>query len=80
MFVKLGSVIAWLLFGFGALRTLLGFFFAFGTDTMEANEFAARRYLASANTGEAINEGIMLIVAGVAIGLIVQIANNTAEK
>jgi len=47
-----------------------------GTNTMEANEFAARRYLASENSGDAIDSGIYLFVIGLVVALLVRIARN----
>lgn len=73
-FVKVGSILAFVGFWLGVLRTGLGFFFAFGTDDMESNMAAARRYLATSNTGEAINEGMMLIAGSLVIGLLCRIA------
>lgn len=74
----LGSIIAWALTLFGALKVALGFFFAANTVTLEDNAAAAERYLAAANTGEAINEGIMMFIIGVVIGLLVKIAKKSA--
>ena len=74
-FVRVGSIIAWFLFASGTLRVLLGLFFAFGENVTD-NAFAARRYLAAASTGEAIDEGSIAILAGVIIGLLVKIASD----
>ena len=68
--------LAYLGFGLGVIRTGLGFFFAITTDTFEANVAAARRYLAAADTGEAINSGFIYILASVALGILCEISRN----
>jgi hypothetical protein len=73
--IKLGSIVAWTLVVFGAIRTALALLFAFGVSN-EDNAFVAARYFAAANTGEAIDESLVMFTAGVVIGLLVQIAKN----
>ena len=73
-FVWTGRVIAHLMFRLGLLRVGMGFLVASGTADMESNQAAARRYLAAATSGEAINEGMMYIVFGVSLGVLCQIA------
>ena len=74
-FIKSGSVIAWILVAAGSVRLAMGFFVALG---FEGDKYiaASKRYLGSTNSGEAIDQGFMLLVAGVVIGLIVKIAKN----
>ena len=71
--VILGSIIAWVAVALGALRAAMGFYvaFSFSGDT---NVAASARYLGTANSGEAINEGMVVFVVGVVIGLLVEIA------
>jgi hypothetical protein len=77
IFTRIGSVIAWVLVALGAFRTALGFLLAFGADDSEA---AARALLAAANTGEAINEGMLAILAGVVVGVLVEISKSVAQQ
>ncbi len=40
----------------------------------EDNFAASQRYLATSNSGEAVNQGMIILVVGVVIGLLVKIA------
>ena len=73
-FTKAGQVIAWLAVVFGGLRIALGFGLAGG------NPAAAQRYLGSATTGDAIDQGLMLVVFGIAIGILTDISRSVAAK
>ena len=73
-FTKAGRVIAWLAVAFGGLRIALGFGLAGG------NPAAAQRYLGSATTGDAIDQGLMLVVFGIAIGILTDISRSVASK
>lgn len=55
----------------------MGFFVAFTFDTHESMVAASKRYLATANSGEAINQGMWMLAAGVVFGLLAKIAKNT---
>lgn len=79
-FIRFGAVIAWFCTVLGGLKTALGFFFAYATETPEQMRAAAREYLAAATTGEAINEGMYMMVFGVMAGVLVQIAKNTKKE
>lgn len=78
---KLGSVIAWILIVYGVVRTSLGFWVAFSFSD-EENVAAANGYLAASNSGEAINEGMMIFAVGSVIGILVRIGIliKTADK
>ncbi len=67
------------IFALGAIKTVVGFLVAFGIGA-EDNSAAARRYLAAANSGEAIDEGIMMLMAGVMVGLVVHTAKKQDER
>ena len=73
LMVKLGSFISWLLIGFGALRVAIGFFVAAYFVDEAAMRIAAQRYLGT-STGDAIDTGLLVLIAGVALGLLVRIA------
>jgi len=74
LFLKLGKIIAWLLLAFGTIKLAMGLYVALNFDSIELVQ-ATKRYIGSGTTGEAIDQGIMLIVAGVFFGLIVKIAS-----
>ncbi len=75
--LKLGAILAWILVFVGGLRTAMGFYVGFAF-TAEQNTFAARRYLGTVNSGEAINQGMIFLVVGVVLGVLVKIARNKA--
>lgn len=76
-FIKIGSFIAKVLVGLGALRIAMGFFVAITFDTHESMVAASKRYLVTTNSGEAINQGMWMLAAGVVFGLLAKIAKNT---
>ncbi|SLN27765.1 hypothetical protein ROA7450_01130 [Roseovarius albus] len=73
--IRVGSIIAWLLLAFGTLKIAMGFYVAIKFSG-EENAFYAQRYLAAPNSGEAINEGMIVFVVGLVIGLLVKMAKN----
>ena len=77
--IRLGSFFAWALIALGGIRVVLGLLIAFGTDPGDNTE-AAQILLASANTGEAIDEGFLAILAGIVVGLLTTIAKNTTKR
>lgn len=77
--IFLGRIFSWLMVVSGFLRAALGLYFAISLSG-ENQTIAAKRYLASATTGEAIDQGLILLVAGIALGLLTIIANNTSQN
>jgi hypothetical protein len=73
-FTKIGKILAHLMFWLGLLRVAMGFLFALGAPDMESNRAAARHFLSAATTGEAINEGMIAILVGVAFGILAEIS------
>ena len=78
-FIRLGSFVAWALVVLGSIRVLFGLLIAFGTSAAD-KAVAERNILGSATSGEAIDQGLIALVAGVVIGLLVRITTNTNEK
>jgi hypothetical protein len=75
-FTKLGRVLAWLAFVGGAVRLAMGFLVA-----SSGNHAAlAPRYLGSSTSGEAIDQGIMVLVFGVALGILVEISRTLQSR
>lgn len=66
IFIRLAQVVAWLGLFLGAARIALGFVVA-SSPEMQA------RYLGSATSGEAIDQGILWVVAAIAIGVLSEI-------
>lgn len=73
VFIKIGKVLAHLIFWLSLVQLLLAFALAFGSDTMEANRALAQRYLSASMTGEAINEAQLYLVLGLALGILSEI-------
>jgi len=73
-FIRAGTVLAWVLFGFGTFRVAFALLIAFQFETQESMIAASKRYLNTENTGEAIDKGLPLIAAGIVVGLLVEIA------
>ena len=76
-FTRIGLFIAWIIFSFGILRTASGYYVAIAFDTQESMIAASKRYLATANSGDAINQGLALLAVSLVIGLLAEIAKNT---
>ncbi len=75
-FTRIGLLFAYLGFGWGILRVGLGFFGAYGTESMADNIAFANRYLAASSTGEALNEGFLYIGVSVALGILCEISRS----
>jgi len=75
-FIRAGSILAWAVMVWGAIKLALGIYVATQFEGKEEMIAASRRYLATANSGEAIDGGLKLLAAGILIGLLVQIAKN----
>lgn len=74
----LGRIAAWLLLIFGALRVGVGFFVA-GIENAEDRAVAAARYLGSTTSGEAIDQGLMVALCGIVLGVLVRIGQAAAK-
>ncbi len=72
--VLLGRIIAWALVIFGSLRVGTGYYVASSFEDPEAFAAASARYLGTRTSGEAIDQGLILIAVGVAFGLLARIA------
>jgi len=66
-FTKLARIIAILALAFGIARVSIGFYVAF-IEPKEAREAAGARYIGSKSSGEAIDQGIYIILFAVALG------------
>ena len=74
-FIRVGAIMAWAMVIWGILRSAIGFYVA-SIEGEEQRIFAAKRYLGSSSSREAIDNGVIMIAAGVVIGLLVTIAKN----
>ncbi|MEP3671586.1 MAG: hypothetical protein ABJM86_01415 [Hyphomicrobiales bacterium] len=73
-FVKLGKFAAWAILVVGILKFATGFIIATISDTPETRIAISKRYLGSQTTGEAIDQGLMIILIAIVLGLLVKIA------
>lgn len=78
-FIRAGRFIAWAMVVLGFMRFVMGWYvaLAFDGDRMFA---ASRRYLGAVSSGEAIDQGLFTFIAGVVLGLLVQIAQSSVQR
>lgn len=76
--VKLGAIVAWILVVYGVLRFSVGFYVAYFFVSDEDYVWATKRYIGTASSGEAMDQGVLVFVVGLVIGLIVKIAKKAA--
>jgi hypothetical protein len=72
--IFLGKLIAVVLVGFGIFSIGVGFLIAAGTPTMIENAQLSARYLATENSGDGIDRGVVMVGVGVVFGLLARIA------
>lgn len=75
-FTRLGGIAAWLAFVGGALRVASGLLVA----QSENYEAIARRYLGSKTPGEAIDQGLMVLIFGICLGVLVEISRSLQRR
>ncbi|MBN15511.1 MAG: hypothetical protein CMJ15_09885 [Pelagibacterium sp.] len=75
-FTKLGIIVARLALFLGAFRVATGLFFAFNRD---ATDFAAR-YLGSKTSGQAIDQGLLMIAFAIVLGILAEISRQVNQK
>lgn len=75
-FTKIGSIIAYIGFGIGALQTAFGFLVALTIEDMEANIAISKRYFGASNSGEVIEKGLPIILFSVALGILCEISKS----
>ncbi len=80
IFIRIGTFIAWALLTLGSLRVAMGLIVATTFDTPESMHAASLRYLATSNSGEAIDKGLWTLMAGVVLGLLTELAKNTRNR
>lgn len=77
--LTLGNIVASLAMVLGVLRAAIGFFVA-SIDDPASRAAAASRYLGSATSGEAIDDGIKIFLFGLVLGILVKIARSLSER
>ena len=76
IYTQIGGVFALLASVFGAIKAFAGFTIA----TSENYVALARRYFGAENSGEVINEGIMLLVFGIFLGILTEISRSLQSR
>lgn len=75
--IFLGKLIAVVLIGFGIFNIGVGFWIAENTPTMIENAQLSARYLATENSGDGIDRGMVMVGIGVVFGLLARIAKRS---
>lgn len=75
-FTRIGKFIAHLIFWLGLFRVAMGFVVAFGSADMESNRALASAIFGGKMPGQAIDQGFIAIVLGVALGVLCEISAN----
>lgn len=91
LFIRLGRIAAWILLIVGTLKFLLGASVIFMVETMTGVEgeiidrdvlakALQARYLVSTTPGEAIDKGALIILSGIALGILVQVGRSASTN
>jgi hypothetical protein len=75
-FTKIGRIVAWIGFIGGTLRISMGILVAQFTAPDPVT--AARRYLGTQTTGEAIDQGLIVLVIAIGLGILTEISRSAA--
>lgn len=76
IYTQIGGVIALVASALGAIKAFIGFSIA----PYENYEVLARRYFGAQNSGEVINEGMMLLVFGMCLGILTEISRSLQSR
>ena len=75
-FTMAGRIVAWLACVFGALQVIGGVYLAQFDNFRDL----AMRYLGTPTTGKAIDQGVMLLVFGIGIGILTDISRSVKTR
>ncbi len=78
-FIRAGAIVAWLAVGLGVLRFLMGLGLAFISDP-KLYLGISQKFLGGAGAVGAMYGGVLIFVAGILIGLLVQIAKQNSLR
>ncbi|MCA8881027.1 MAG: hypothetical protein KDA73_13965 [Rhodobacteraceae bacterium] len=73
-FTRVGRIVAWLAVIHGAFSVALALFVIWSGDPN-----LAHRYLGSGTTGQAINQGTLVLIFGVVVGVLTDISRSVAS-
>jgi hypothetical protein len=76
-FTRVGVVVAWLALLLGASRFAMGMLVAF---KLYPAEFEASRYLGSTTPGEAVNQGLLVLLIAIALGILTEISRSLRKN
>ena len=79
-FTRIGIIFAHIGFWPTLLKVGAAYFVAYKFPDMEQNAAFARRYFGTANTGEAIDGGLPVIIGAVALGILAEISSRRASR
>ena len=79
LLVGLGRVIGWGLIIYGGIRLYLGVYVAQTFTDPDSRAAAASAYLGSTTSGEAIDQGVVRILAGIAFLLLARAASRASD-
>lgn len=77
-FAKMAHGVAVLALAFGVIRLLTGAYVA-SIEPLEARQAAAARYIGSKSSGEAIDQGVYIILFAVTLGTLASIARKRSD-
>lgn len=77
-FTRVGTVIAWLAFVFGSVQIAIAVF-VLAFPNPESVKALARSYLGTENIGRSVNQALIAISVGVAIGILCEISRHIAK-
>lgn len=74
-FTRVGSVLAKLVFGLGVFAVILAIgLMLIGEDVL------TRRYLGSKTIGQSLDQGMYMMLVGIALGILSEISKNVAAR
>ena len=76
-FTRIGLALAYIGFVTTSFRLGLGYYLALTVDDTDARTAAARRYLGTADTGEAIDRAIITLLICIALGVLCEISRHS---
>ena len=77
LFTRLGMIAAWIVMIYGVGFLGLGLYVAFGPRTAD---FDASKYLGTLTSGQAMDQGAVLILCAIALGVLAEISRSVRSR